>query len=97
MKLFDKAFFKKPYFYISVVSFVLALIFVISYANNGGTQYNDEKIASSIVVMGIIGLVALGISCVINIRYLKHIAAVAFLFSFLSFIATMFLILSSFF
>ena len=37
MKLFDKAFFKKPYFYISVVSFVLALIFVISYANNGGT------------------------------------------------------------
>lgn len=88
IKLFDKAFFKKPYFYISVVAFVLALIFVISYANNGGTQYNDEKITSSIVVMGIIGLVAIGISCVINIRYLKHIAAVALLFSFLSFIAT---------
>ena len=88
MKLFDKAFFKKPYFYISVVAFVLALIFVISYASNGGTQYNDEKITSTIVVMGIIGLVALGISCIINIRYLKHIAAVVLLFSFLSFIAT---------
>ena len=40
MKLFDKAFFKKPYFYISIASFVLALIFVISYSTNGGTQYS---------------------------------------------------------
>ena len=70
MKLFDKQFFKKPAFYASVVAFVLALIFVIAYSKNGGTQYNDETITSSIVVVGIIGLVALGASCIVNIRYL---------------------------
>ena len=88
MKLFDKNFYKKPHFYLSILAFALGLVFVILYSANGATQYNQETIAPIIVVMGIIGLVALGLSCVINIRYLKHIGAVALLFAFLEYIIT---------
>ena len=87
-KLFDRNFFKKPHFYLSTLAFVLGLIFLIIYASNGATQYNQETIASIIVTMSIIGLIAIGLSCIINIRYLKHIAAVAFLFAFLEYIVT---------
>ncbi len=86
--LFDKNFFKKPHFYLSVLAFVLGLVFAIIYASKGATQYNQEKIASIIVVMSIIGLVAIALSSVINIRYLKHIAGISFLFAFLEYIAT---------
>ena len=55
MKLFDKNFYKKPHFYLSILAFALGLVFVILYSANGATQYNQEKIAPIIIVMGIIG------------------------------------------
>lgn len=84
-KLFDKDFYKKPHFYIEIVSLVLSIVFLAIYSQSGATQYNQNKLASAVLTLLGIGITFSILSLVINIRYLKHIAAVATLFGFLEF------------
>jgi|GEM_PF-2493936 len=83
-----KANLKKPSFYIAVCSCLLALVSLILYLAMGKTQYNSQKLATIIIVMLIIGMVLLIASCVLDIRFLRYGAAVAFLYAFLEYVIT---------
>lgn len=76
---------KKPSFYITVLSCILALVGLITYFSVGKTQYNSFKLATPMIVMLIIAMVLFASSCVLDIRFLRYGAAVAMLYAFLKF------------
>ena len=79
---------KKPSFYIAIISCILALIGLIFYMTKGKTQYNGLKLTPIIIVMLIIGMVCVAASLILNIRFLRYGAAVAFLYAFLELVIT---------
>ena len=76
---------KKPSFWITVLSCVLALVGLIMYFAVGKTQYNSFKLATSMIVMLIIAMVLFVASMALDIRFLRYGAAVAMLYAFLKY------------
>ena len=77
---------KKPIFYVTLVSCLLALAGLILYEMNGKTQYNSNKLAD-VVIWGLVAAMALFILAIIFRHRLFHYgAALAMLYAFLEYV-----------
>ena len=79
---------KKPIFYITLCSCLLALAGLILYTSQGKTQYNGNQLAQVIVYGLVAGMAFLVLALLTGSRWLHYGAALATLYAFLEYVIT---------
>ena len=79
---------KKPAFYVTLVSCLLALAGLILYEMNGKTQYNANKLSDAVVWGLIAGMAFSVLSMLLGHRFLHYGAALALLYACLELVIT---------
>ena len=79
---------KKPVYVVSALSCLLALAGLFYYYTNGKTQYNENKLATIILIMAIAAIVLAVLGMLIKHRLFFYGAALAMLYAFLEFAIT---------
>jgi len=77
---------KKPAFYVTLFSCLLALAGLIFYELEGKTQYNSNKLADAVVYGLIAGMAFLVLSMLLGHRWLHYGAALAMLYALLEYV-----------
>ena len=79
---------KKPIFYITLCSCLLALVGLILYISQGKTQYNGNQL-TQVIVYGLIAAMAFFVLALLTgSRWLHYGAALAMLYAFLEYVIT---------
>ncbi len=79
---------KKPIFYITLVSCLLALVGLILYTTQGKTQYNGNQLTQVIVYGLIAAMVFFVLALLFGSRWFHYGAALAMLYAFLEYVIT---------
>lgn len=79
---------KKPIFYVTLCSCLLALAGLILYLTNGKTQYNGNQITQAIVYGLIAAMAFFLLALLTGNRWLHYGAALAMLYAFLEYVVT---------
>ena len=77
---------KKPAFYVTLFSCLLALAGLIFYELEGKTQYNSNKLADAVVYGLIAGMAFFLLSMLLGHRWLHYGAALAMLYALLEYV-----------